>query len=155
MPFSPRGIEQSLVLPPRWPLILYTGTLYKLYALSQLSYQIVEWKHVSVLRGWWWTHSICIIIFLFVHMFYQYIITQGLNHSNMYSWSWYIAQYGNNWWSISAVWPFPMITIISDKRIQIKRQVFRVSCFISIYKHCLWLKSRVLQQTRECNFFFL
>ena len=27
-PFSPRGIEQSLVLPPRWPLILYTGTLY-------------------------------------------------------------------------------------------------------------------------------
>ena len=28
MPFSPRGIEQSLVLPPRWPLILYTGTLY-------------------------------------------------------------------------------------------------------------------------------
>ena len=23
MPFSPRGIEQSLVLPPRWPLILY------------------------------------------------------------------------------------------------------------------------------------
>ena len=30
MPFSPRGIEQSLVLPPRWPLILYTGTLYRL-----------------------------------------------------------------------------------------------------------------------------
>ena len=30
MPFSPRGIEQSLVLPPRWPLILYTGTLYYL-----------------------------------------------------------------------------------------------------------------------------
>ena len=29
MPFSPRGIEQSLVLPPRWPLILYTGTLYR------------------------------------------------------------------------------------------------------------------------------
>ena len=28
MPFSQRGIEQSLVLPPRWPLILYTGTLY-------------------------------------------------------------------------------------------------------------------------------
>ena len=28
MPFSPRGIEQSLVLPPRWPLILYTETLY-------------------------------------------------------------------------------------------------------------------------------
>ena len=28
MPFSPRGFEQSLVLPPRWPLILYTGTLY-------------------------------------------------------------------------------------------------------------------------------
>ena len=27
MPFSPRGIEQSLVLPPRWPLILYTGTM--------------------------------------------------------------------------------------------------------------------------------
>ena len=24
MPFSPRGIEQSLVLPPRWSLILYT-----------------------------------------------------------------------------------------------------------------------------------
>ena len=29
MPFSPRGIEQSLVLPPRWPLILYMGTLYQ------------------------------------------------------------------------------------------------------------------------------
>ena len=28
MPYSPRGIEQSLVLTPRWPLILYTGTLY-------------------------------------------------------------------------------------------------------------------------------
>ena len=31
MPFSPRGIEQSLVLPPRWPLILFTGTLYRQY----------------------------------------------------------------------------------------------------------------------------
>ena len=28
MPFSPKGIEQSLVLPPRWPLIQNTGTLY-------------------------------------------------------------------------------------------------------------------------------
>ena len=28
MPLSPRGIEQSLVLPPRWPLIQNTGTLY-------------------------------------------------------------------------------------------------------------------------------
>ena len=27
-PFYPGDIEQSLVLPPRWPLILYTGTLY-------------------------------------------------------------------------------------------------------------------------------
>ena len=30
MPFSPRGIEQSLVLPPRWPLIRYTGILYQM-----------------------------------------------------------------------------------------------------------------------------
>ena len=29
MLFSSRGIEKSLVLPPRWPLIQTTGTLYK------------------------------------------------------------------------------------------------------------------------------
>ena len=39
MPFSPRGIEQSLVLPPRWPLILYTGTLYSVISKQQ-SFQV-------------------------------------------------------------------------------------------------------------------
>ena len=54
MPFSPRGIEQSLVLPPRWPLILYTGTLYTFISIGKLSiskYRYGKYPHlISVLH---------------------------------------------------------------------------------------------------------
>ena len=50
MPFSPRGIEQTLVLPPRWPLILYTGTLYEAQVtqFNHLNYEITPSNLFSV-----------------------------------------------------------------------------------------------------------
>ena len=73
MPFSPRGIEQSLVLPPRWPLILYTGTLYFVNPISKtlsLPTQVekkkkavtclqLSWEGTTNLFMWkeWQTHN--------------------------------------------------------------------------------------------------
>ena len=48
MPFSPRGIEQSLVLPPRWPLILYTGTLYSPDSIKHDHHKAVNKFGVSI-----------------------------------------------------------------------------------------------------------
>ena len=56
MPFRPRGIEQSLVLPPRWPLILSTGTLYMYIFVHSLATNVylcsyVHPKHVASTTG--------------------------------------------------------------------------------------------------------
>ena len=53
MPFSPRGIEQTLVLPPRWPLIPYTGTLY-----MSMKHRVTNWKDRARTiyrskKSWW------------------------------------------------------------------------------------------------------